>query len=107
MKLTINQLRQIIKEEVQSVIFESSLLSEATREPDNMVRDLKRLPIGGRLPTIRLGDSGDREAIIEKRMIGRQRKYVLIMLGRTGKPKSEEIFDTAVQIAHSIGRFAY
>jgi len=49
-KLTVDQLRQIIKEEVQKVVLESSsTLTEATREPSNLKKDLMRLPIGGRI----------------------------------------------------------
>lgn len=101
MKLTVKQLRRIIKEEVSKVIV------EATREPDNMVKDLKSLPIGGRITRIRLGDIGDRYAFVEKRLVGRQRKYVLVRLDKNENPKSEEVFDSAEKLAHSIGRFAY
>ena len=76
MKLTVNQLRQIIKEEVQKAVSESSeseTLNEATREPSNLVKDLKRLPSGERIESVNLFDFGKDgiKADIEKRRVGR------------------------------------
>ncbi len=110
MKLTVDQLRQIIKEEVQKVVLESSsTLTEATREPSNLKKDLMRLPIGGRIEGVNLFDFG-RDGIkadIEKRLVGGRRVYALIKLNRNGNPKSEEVFDTAEKLAYSLGDFSY
>ncbi len=110
MKLTVDQLRQIIREEVQKVVSETSAtLTEATREPSNLVKDLRRLPVGGRIESVNLFDFG-RDGIkadIEKRLVGGRRVYALIKLNRNGNPKSEEVFDTAEKLAYSLGDFSY
>ena len=112
MKLTVDQLRQIIREEVQKVVSESSeteSLTEATREPSNLTRDLRRLPVGGRIEGVNLFDFGKDgiKADIEKRLVGGRRVYALIKLNRNGNPKSEEVFDTAEKLAYSLGDFSY
>jgi len=112
MKLTVDQLRQIIREEVQKVVLESpetEPLNEATREPSNLIKDLKRLPTGGRIESVNLFDFGKDgiKADIEKRRVGRSFIYALIKLDKRGNPRLEEVFDTADKLAYSIGDFSY
>ena len=60
MKLTVKQLRRIIKEEVQKVV------KEATRDPRNLEMDLENMRIGNSLRVQVHSRSGDTVAVITK-----------------------------------------
>jgi hypothetical protein len=108
MKLTVDQLRSIIREEVEAVVAEGTeTLTEATRMPENFAKDLQRLPVGGRIDHIRLGDDDKFRAFAEKRLEGRRHVYVLVTSTIRGRFVSEDVFPTAKALAYGIGPFAY
>lgn len=96
MKLTIEQLRTIIKEEVTRVV-------EGTRNPGTFADDLRRAPIGTVFDYVRVfrgPKATPRKASVTKvAREGRPGAYVF-KLGREETP-----FDRAADLAYGIGEF--
>ena len=97
MKLTIQQLRSIIKEEVESV------MAEGLRTPSELGRILKKAPVGYVLDYVRVfrGPRGAAKVgVVTKVAKDGQPGAYTFKLGR-----SVEEFDTADDLAYGIGDF--
>lgn len=119
MKITVSQLRRVIKEEVSRAV-RRQRLSEATRSPHNLEADLIDLPVGGKLPhhgegILLHGPRGEfKHAFITK--VGEEpgedsdygdAAYKLDVFDARGKKVKTETFVTAYDLSISIGDFSY